>query len=312
MKFIIASLISLLSLTGANAQNITFNADTLYPEGTAYSKKQDVFFVSSIRHGIIGKVDRKGTYTPFITDPELVTSVGILANEEKNLLYVAIADNGASVNSNEATKYKLSKVAAYDLTTGKRKFIADLGTLNPNAANLVNDLAQDEKGNLYATNSFSPIIFKITQDGKPSIFAKNDIWKGEGFNLNGIVYSKKGYLITAQYSTGKLFKVNIANPEDVTLIDAPILLKSDGLILNDKNELVVITNGTDTIYKLTSNDNWKSAQITDSQKSSSFFPTTGVIAKGKYYILNAKLSELFDPKAEKTSDFVLQQINFSK
>lgn len=310
MKFIIASLISLMSLTAANAQNITFNADQLYPEGTAYSPKQDVFFVGSIRKGTIGKVDRKGNYTPFITDPEIVTSVGIVANQVKNLLYVTIADNGASVNSKPETKYKLSKVAAYDLTTGKRKFIADVGALNPDGANLVNDLTFDEKGNIYATNSFSPIIYKITPEGKASVFAQNDIWKGESFNLNGIVYSKKGYLITTQYSTGKLFKVNIANPKDVQVINTPAFTKTDGLILNDNNELIVISNGTDTIYKLTTTDDWKSGTITGSDKSASFFPTTGVYAKGKYYVLNAKLSELFNPDAKKTNDFMLQEVRF--
>lgn len=311
MKLIIASLITLISLT-ANAQNIKFSADKLYPEGTAYSKMQDAFFVSSIRYGTIGKVDRKGNYTPFITDPELVTTVGILANQAKNLLYVTIVDNGASKNSKPETKYKLSKVAAYDMTTGKRKFIADLGALNPDNANLVNDLTQDDKGNLYATNSFSPIIFKISPEGKASVFVQNDMWKGEGFNLNGIVYSKKGYLITTQYSTGKLFKVNIANPKDIEVINAPAFTKTDGLILNGTNELIVISNGTDTIYKLTTRDNWKSATIADSQKSESFFPTTGVLANGKYYILNAKLSELFNPDAPKTSDFLLQEVHFSK
>ena len=304
MKLIIASLITFFTLT-ANAQSIRFNSNELYPEGTAYSKKQDIFFVGSIRYGTIGKVDRKGNYTPFINDPELVTTVGILANDEENLLYVTIADNGVSQNSKPETKYKLSKVAAYDLTTGKRKFIADLGALNPNAPNLVNDLTYDEKGNVYATNSFSPMIFKITPEGKSSIFAQNDMWIGESFNLNGIVYHKNGYLITTQYSTGKLFKINIANPKDIQVIEAPTFTKTDGLILNGSKELVVISNGTDTIYKLTTSDNWKSATIANSQKSQSFFPTTGVLAKGKYYILNAKLSELFNPNAAKTADFLL-------
>jgi len=312
MKLIIASLITLISLTTVSAQNIKFVSKELYPEGTAYSSKQDAFFVSSIRNGTIGKVDRKGNYSPFITDPELVTTVGILANEAKNLLYVTISDNGVSKNSKPETKYKLSKVAAYDLITGKRKFIADLGILNPNGANLVNDLTFDDKGNVYVTNSFSPIIYKITPKGKASIFAQNDMWTGEGFNLNGIVYHKKGYLITTQYNTGKLFKVNIANPKDIEVIDAPKFTNTDGLILNGNNEMVVISNGTDTIYKLTTIDNWKSAIIADSQKSVSFFPTTGVFAKGKYYVLNAKLSELFNPDAPKTSDFVLQEVNFTK
>ena len=48
--------------TATNAQDIPFTSNELYPEGIAYSKKQDAFFVSSLHYGKIGKVTRKGVY----------------------------------------------------------------------------------------------------------------------------------------------------------------------------------------------------------------------------------------------------------
>lgn len=301
---------ALFTATLGTAQNIEFSSSQLYPEGTAYSAKQDVFFVSSIHYGRIGKIDRKGNYTIFINDPELITSVGLLADEKRNLLYVAIADNGMSEKSGPATANKLSKIAAYDLTTGKRKYLADLAPLTPDGANFVNDITIDPQGNLYATNSFAPVIYKVSPDGKASVFAKNDQWKGEGYNLNGIVYHPDGYLIVAQSNIGVLYKIDVAHPENPVKIDAPELKGADGLILNGKNELLAISHASYNIYRITTKNNWKSAAISNTQHSVADFPTTGVLAKGKYYVLNAKLNEFFDPKAEKTANFLLQEVYF--
>ena len=85
MKKVIKISIFLLFIFNANAQNIAFTANELYPEGIAYSKKQDVFFVSSLHYGKIGKVTRKGEYSEFISDKDLVSTIGIHANEKANL-----------------------------------------------------------------------------------------------------------------------------------------------------------------------------------------------------------------------------------
>ena len=75
------SAVVMVSLT-ANAQNINFNSNELYPEGIAFSKKQNTFFVSSLHYGKIGKVSPKGEYIEFITDKDLISTIGIHANEK--------------------------------------------------------------------------------------------------------------------------------------------------------------------------------------------------------------------------------------
>ncbi len=295
----------------AKAQNIAFNSNELYPEGVAYSPKQDVFFVTSLRYGKIGKLDRKGTYTEFITDEELVSAIGTHADQKRNLLYVCVSDPGVSVRTNAATQGKLGKVIAYDLTTGKRKFSTDLGALNPTGGNFANDVAFDTEGNLYVTNSFSPMIFKVTPEGKGSIFATSDLFKAEGFSLNGIVFHKNGYLIVAQSGTGNLYKVSLKNPKEITKISAEPISGADGLVIKGKN-LVVISNEKKEIYQFMSKDDFTSATLQNKVASVMTFPTTGVFAKGKLYVLNAKLDELFNPKAAKTSNFLLQEVVFEK
>jgi len=297
-------------ITVLQAQNISITADKLYPEGTAYSKKQNTFFVSSIYSGQVGTLDFSGKYEPFTQDPDLVASIGILADEKSNTLFVTNVDNGVAINTNAATAYKLSEIIGYDLTTGKRKFKVDLGKLNEGNPNFINDLTLDSEGNLYVTNSFSPVIFKIDKNQKASIFARNESWTGEGFNLNGIVYHPDGYLIVAQSNKGLLYRVNIKNPADIRTIKADALLGVDGLILNGKSELAVVSNKSNKIFQVRTKDDWNSAVIITSKESVLPFPTTGVLLNGKYHVLNAKLSELFDPKVVKTSNFMLQEVRF--
>jgi sugar lactone lactonase YvrE len=312
MKKIILLFLIIVNYNNLIAQDISFTATELYPEGTAYSKKQKTFYVSSLHYGKISKVDFKGAVTDFITDEDLISSIGILADEKRKLLYVCISDPGVSVKTNAATQMKLAKVAAYDLNTGKRKFMADLGALNKDGANFANDITIDNEGNLYITNSASPIIYKVTQTGEASIFTTSDMWKGEGFNLNGIVFHKDGYLIAAQSNTGVLYKINIINPTIITKIKTNPILGADGLVLANKNELLVISNSAQKVVRLMLDDKSENATMDGEVATKLSFPTTGVFFKNKYYVLNAKLNEIFDPKATRTSDFLLQQIQFFK
>lgn len=290
-------------------QNIPFTVDKLYPEGTAFSKKHNTFFVSSIYNGQVGKLDFNGNYAPFTQDPDLIASVGILADEKSNTLFVTNVDNGVAIKTSSSTAYKVSYLMGYDLQTGKRKFSIDLGKLNP-GSNFVNDLTQDNDGNVYVTNSFAPIIFKIDKNQQASIFARNEAWTGDGFNLNGIVYHPDGFLIVAQSNKGALYKISLKNPNDVKKIVLGELPGIDGLVLNGKNELAVISNKSNTVFQVRTTDQWKSASVVNSQGSILSFPTTGVFLNGKYYVLNGKLSELFDPNARKTANFLLQEVTF--
>jgi hypothetical protein len=312
MKKLLTAAVLLILCIVINAQSIRFTSTELYPEGTAYSTKYKTFYVSSLHYGKISKVDFAGKVTEFINDDELVSTIGILADEKRNSLYVCISDPGVSVKTNAATQGKLAKIAAYNLATGKRKFIANLGALNKEGGNFANDVTLDAEGNIYVTNSFSPIIFKVTQTGKASIFATSDLWKGEGFNLNGIVYHKDGYLLAAQSNTGSIYKISIASPQNITKVNAPAITGADGLVLGNKNELLVISNSSQKVTRFILDNRSNNTKAAGEAATEFTFPTTGVFVKGKYYVLNAKLNEIFDPKANKTSDFILQEIKFDK
>lgn len=310
MKKLILLIFIFLQSINAFTQNIQFNATELYPEGIAYNQKENIFYVSSLHYGKIGKVNSKGEYSEFINDKELVSTIGIHLNKAQNLLYVCVSDPGVAVNTSAATQMKLAKIIAFDTKTGKKKFVSDLGALNKDGNNFANDLDFDSQGNAYVTNSASPVIYKINKKGTASVFATSYNWKKEGFNLNGIVFHPNGYLIAVQSNTGELFKIELKNPKNITKITTDLFLGGDGLILNGKNELVVISNLKKEAYIINTTDNFATAKVSKTTATEMDFPTTGVFVNNKYFVLNAKLNEIFTPNSVKTSNFLIQEMKF--
>ena len=292
----------------ANAQ-IGFTADTAYPESVTWSARQGKFFVSSVRHGTVGTVTPDGTYTPFIADDKLVSTVGLLVDDERNTLWVTNSDPGAGDRTNAATQGKLAGIATYDATTGKRLAYYDLGRLGE-GSHFANDVALDADGNAYVTDSFAPVIYRISKAGEASIFARSPLFRdSEGFNLNGIAYHKDGYLLVGKYNSGDLFRVNIVDPARIDRVKLPQPLKgADGFSLADAEHLVVVVNlGVDKTVELVSTDGWASAKIGRETKSVTSMPTAATRAGKDVWVLNSRLDTLFDAKADKVSDFLLQK-----
>ncbi|WP_159009423.1 gluconolaconase [Bradyrhizobium sp. S69] len=288
---------------------IAFTANVTYPETASWSAKHRAFFVSSVRHGTVGKVTLDGKYMPFVADDKLVSTVGLLADDAHNTLWVTNSDPGAGDRTNAATQGKLAGVAAYDETTGERRAYYDLGSLSP-GSHFANDVSVDDAGNVYVTDSFSPTIFRIGSDGKASIFAQNVLFgEGNGFNLNGIAWHNDGFLIVGRYNSGELFRVNIADPTKVDKVEVSEVLKgADGFRLVDNQHLVVVQNlGVDRTVELVSTDGWKSAKVVRQLKSVMSMPSSATQMGKDVYVLNSRIDTLFDPKATKVSDFVLQK-----
>ena len=288
---------------------ITFHAETVYPESVTWSAKQQRFFVGSVRQGTVGKVSRDGHYAPFISDDRLVSTVGLLVDDSRNTLWVTNSDPGAGQRTNAASQGRLAGLARYDATTAKLVAYHDLGKLSE-GPHFANDVAVDANGDAYVTDSFAPIIYKVGRSGNASIFAENPLFRsGEGFNLNGIAYLPDGHLLVGKYNSGEIFKVDIADPGKVTKVWLPEPLKGiDGINLLDDGHLVAAVNlGADKVVELVSSDGWKTATVSREKKSIESMPTAATRAGNSVWVLNARLDTLFDPKAAKVSDYILQK-----
>lgn len=205
------TLVSFFSI--AQADRIIFTAPKVYPEGVAYSGKTNSFFVSSVKTGTIGTVDQKGIYTEFYKDTSLKSSFGMKVDEKNNLLWVCISDPNYSAYSDSTTFKKMARIISLDLTTKKKVSDIDLAKLKP-GKHFANDLIGDGKGNLYATDSFSPVIYKIDKAGKASVFVSSELFTSVSVGLNGIVYHPSGYLLVAHNTNGAILKCPLEIPNN--------------------------------------------------------------------------------------------------
>jgi len=288
---------------------IEFNAPETYPEGIAYDSISDVYFVSSARLGNIGKVTTAGIYSTVITDPTFKSSYGVKIHPDGKRVFACVGDANYSKFSTLETKKKMARLVGIDMATGKKTDDINLAHLVP-GNHFPNDLTFDVQQNVYITDSFANVIYKVTPGGKASVFADSPMFKTEGVGLNGIVYHPSGYLLTINGATGTIYKIDLNTPKNVTkVMTDQFFMNGDGLLLTSNNKLVVVQNGgSDKIYELTSMDNWSSAKLSASTLGADRFtyPSTATKAKDKIWIMNAKFSELTDSTNVPSKKFSIQ------
>ncbi len=295
-----------IQLNKESLTSIEIQKEGIFPEGIDYNPNTDKFVVGSFREGAVYEVDKNGGYRLLIQDERLHSVLAVRVDAKRNKLFVANSDIGASKRSYAKGLKKLASVGIYDLTSGKSINFIDLSILLPNDNHLANDIALDDEGNAYVTDSLSPVIYKIDTNGVSSIFLQSSEFIGDGINLNGIIFHPDGYLIVVKKSEGTLFKIPLGAPENFTTIKIDrAFIGGDGLILANNQELVLIANRaagkvTETAFSLTSKDDWKTAKTTDQYKFDNVYPTTGTIKNNEIYVVHSNLNTLISaPKDEK-------------
>lgn len=307
---------------GQTASYIFIKEPGLYPEGLVYHSEAGVFYTTSIAQGKIVKVTKEGEVTVFAEEKDLISTVGLEIDVERNRLIVCNSDPGASVKSSSATKGALASVVIYNLKTGKRERYIDLAAIAPKGGHMANDVTLGPKGNLYITDSFSPIIYKVTKDGKASVFVNDERLRSAAgtFGLNGLTYHPDGFLIAAVYNGGKLFKIPLDNPahfDEIELGNKPFPTIDGVFLLNDRTVAVACNNFTgadfpSAVYKVKTKDNWKSAKTKAIFKTGNTFPTTITKAGDDLYVIYAKLTMLFGGNNPMAEEFEIAKIDFSK
>lgn len=290
---------------------IEFDALEAYPEGVVFDKQSNVYYVSSARLGNIGKVSPQGVYSLLYADSNLKSTYGLKIHPDGKRLFACVGDANYSKYTNPATRTKMARLISVDLKTGKKLADIDLSALVP-GKHFPNDIAFDLQNNAYITDSFAGAIYKVSTDGKATIFAKDDLFKTEGVGINGIVFHPGGYLIVDNSAKGQLYKIDLKTPKNVQKVAIDqYFLGADGLLLNDNTSLTMVVNGgADKIFQLISSDNWQSAKVTASTLTTDRFtyPSTATANGKDIWVMNAQFNQLLDSNAVPVKKFAIQKV----
>jgi DNA-binding beta-propeller fold protein YncE len=278
---------------------INFTQTNLFPEGVAYDPYRNWFYVSSLSRGDIGLVTFNGTYTPFITDESLVATTGLKVDEARKRLLVSNNANG---------------IGAYELGSGDRIFFTDLSAELPGAPIFINDIALDPQGNTYATNSFSPVIYKVDRNGDASVFFQNsDFALAPGqFGFNGIAYDERGFLLASFSARNQVVKIPVRDSADYSIVQLDAALnRPDGLLLSkDGKQLVVVNNGggPGKVVSFISNDAWQTGSLSTAYDTGTVFPSTATSDGKRVFVLYAYLHLL----QSGWNNFTIQEVQLER
>ncbi|GAB3635715.1 SMP-30/gluconolactonase/LRE family protein [Hymenobacter arcticus] len=335
---------------------VTFSQAGLYPEGTQYDDQQGRFLVSSETAGRIGQVrdngrnDRgkdgkdttyaTGAYSVFTNDDLLISSIGLKLDVPRGRLLVAVSDPGYNPDRTSATTLnKLARLVVFDRSNGTRISSVELSAQAMSyPSHFANDIAIDNQGSAYVTDSFAPVIYKVTFDSKGvgagTIFSTATdtatvaaLTAPAGkFGLNGIVYHPNGYLLVANSAKGTLLKVTVPTlptpsqpnplPIRVTKVTLPAglsLLNADGLQLIANTTLLAVCNTQGKVYQLTSTDDFVTVASPKSYDTGGGYPTTlARRADNTSYVLQAHLDALqaTPRQTPPVSDYALKKVVF--
>ncbi|NNH70003.1 hypothetical protein HLB23_09025 [Nocardia uniformis] len=204
--------------------------DRAFPTGLAYDPATGHYFVGSAASGALyrGHIDQPEVelFSPDGTDGRALTSGMTL--DSAGRLFV----NGASSNTTRI----------YD--SGNAELLAELRGLD---GGFINEVSIAEDGSAYVTDSFLPVIYRITEsDGRWQMEPWLDVagtaidWVHGQHNLNGILAVGR-YLLSVQSNTGQLWRIDRSTREVVEVDTEP--LPSGDALISDDGQRVFVTQG---------------------------------------------------------------------
>lgn len=265
-------------------ESFVLPGESVFPEGVAYEPATGNFFVGSTTDGTIyrGNVGNGSEQVEVFLEGnsdgrEAITGLKV---DEQGRLFVAGRFTG--------------RVFVYNAASGE--LIKALET-PPSENTIINDVAVTEDA-AYFTDSFRPTLFRVPLTGdsvgemEPWLdFADTAIEYEEGFNLNGIAVSPDGqYLLTVQYNTGDLFRIEIANQTVAQVeLEGESLRTGDGLVL-DGQTLYVVRGGPGDIVPVALSEDYTNGVVGDAITDPSFrAPTTIAKYDNRLLVVNSQL-----------------------
>jgi sugar lactone lactonase YvrE len=262
----------------------------LQPEGIEYDPASGRFLFGSLSYGTIHslKVDEAGEVTldVFTEDEAFEATVGLEVDKTNNRLLVANSGADAFMAGKGG-----AMLGAYDLETGEQIYMVNLGALYESKTHFANDVTVDAEGNAYVTDSFAPVIYKVTPEGEASVLVEDEQLSAPFIGGNGIVAHPDGYLLVAVGGSQSVYKVTLGDEVAVTPVELSLAFGADGIILAEDGTLYAVANigrYDQNIVAAKSEDDWATATVTDLGETGGS-ATTITLVDGVPYYVNAYL-----------------------
>jgi hypothetical protein len=263
----------------------------LLTEGIAYDPREKAFYLGSVHHRKILRVDRAGRASDFVAEARdsLWSPLGMKVDPARRVLWVAVSALPQMSGFGPADNGRTG-LFRYDLGSGR---LTGRFLVRPDGApHALGDVTISRSGDVYASDSRSPAIY-LVRAGSDSI---------EGFLTSPLLLSAQGMALTpdersmylADYSRG-ILRIDMAS-RAVALLptsDSVLALGIDGLYLVD-GRLVGIQNGVTPhrVVRLTlspAGDSVTAGQVLERAHPRYAEPTLGVVVDHQlYYVANSQ------------------------
>lgn len=269
---------------------------SLIAESVSFNPKTGTFFLGSVHQRKVVCIDRSGTASDFSRPEDGLWSVlGTKLDLRRGHLWVATSAVPQMKGFRSEDRGR-SGIFKYDLRTAKvlQKFILPVGEEHN-----IGDLLLDDDGNVYATDSVSPTIFRIDarRQKLESFLSVPDF-----ASLQGLTFGRDtDELFVADYSKG-IFRIDISTKTVKQLIPEKnvTLLGIDGLYYYG-GQLIAIQNGISPNRVVSfhlAGDRVDSFVTLESNHPDHMEPTLGVIEGDHFYYIANSQWPLANEKAE--------------
>jgi hypothetical protein len=278
----------------------------LLTEGLAYDSVSGAFFIGSVRHRKIIRVDRTGRVATFVGSGRdgLWAPLGMRVDPARRLLWVAVTALPQMIGYDSADAGR-SGVMAFDLATGA---LRARHLLRADAApHAVGDVVVARTGQVYASDSRSPTIYRVdppSGSARPSAAASAPLepWLTSPLLLSaqGLAFDRdERTLYLADYSRG-ILRVDLADRVVRPVpSDGLTVLGIDGLYRSG-NDLIGVQNGLTPhrVIRLrlrSGGDRIESTEILERARPDYAEPTLGVVVgRDLYYVANSQWESFKD------------------
>jgi sugar lactone lactonase YvrE len=284
------------------------SAPSLHPEGIAWDPTRAAFLVSSFRHGTVSVVRRDGSVRTLVSDPLMVSTLGVRVDVVRRRVLVAFADVGVGARSSPQTVFTTSGLGIFDLATGRPRHLVPLTEIP--GGHVANDIALDAAGNAYVTDVASDGIYRVDPGGHATILVRDARLANPTAGLNGIVWHPAGFLLAVGYTTGQLWRIGLDGAVREVALDRP-LVGGDGMVLLPDGRLVVVTNGVlvpgaNAVQTLRGDHGWTTARTVDRVTPwPDGAPSTAALTPTGVWVVAGALDALF--QGATSDDFTIRR-----